>query len=169
MKAIAVWTMALLSALTAAGANLAATGETRFFAAEAILNTDRVEVVEQETFSGYQGVTLKDGVASLATDPDSRDPELTFWVHAPAAGYYSWSCVTAVDEYGKTLMPKWTRLGTEFSAKILLDDEPPQLLTIFSPWRNEGKNTNSLGIIRLTGKRQKLVMQLPRGVRLESV
>lgn len=169
MKAIAVWTMALLSALTAAGANLAATGETRFFAAEAILNTDRVAVVEQETFSGYQGVTLKDGVASLATDPDSRDPELTFWVHAPAAGYYSWSCVTAVDEYGKTLMPKWTRLGTEFSAKILLDDEPPQLLTIFSPWRNEGKNTNSLGIIRLTGKRQKLVMQLPRGVRLESV
>ena len=171
MRTVAGWIVCgVLTALSAAAEpNLSPQEETRFFAAEAELNPARVETVEQESFSGYLGVSLKPDAASVATDPDNREPEVTFEIEAVAPGDYRLGCVSAVDEYGKTLIPKWNRLGTDFSAKVMIDDEPPLLLTIFSPWHNPGKSSNALGIVRLSGARQRLTMQLPKGVRLESV
>ena len=126
---------------------------------------DRVQVVKQEGFP-EGAVTLAEGVAPLTETGDNRTADLTFEIRATKPGRYLISAITAVDDYGKSLIPKWKRTTLDFSVKMWFDEGRPTHRSAFSPWLKAEANRTALGRFHLTGKTQRLHLQLPRGVRL---
>jgi heparin/heparan-sulfate lyase len=141
----------------------------RLDAVDAVLNLDRVEIVDQPTFAKGKGVALKPGVESLTGSRTDHTPELTFAFQAEKPGRFRLTAHSAADEYGQSHMRTWRKEHATYQAKLRFDDELPTLRHAFSPWRDAGKNATTLGRFDLTGKPQKLTIQLPRGVRLEQL
>ncbi|MGE4564835.1 MAG: hypothetical protein AB7F32_08190 [Victivallaceae bacterium] len=141
----------------------------RLDAIDAPLNPDRVEIVEQTSFAKGKGVALKSGIEPLVTSRTDHTPELTFQIRAEKPGRFRLTAHTAADAYGQSLMRTWRKEDTTYLAKLRFDDGLPTLRHCFSPWRAADKNATTLGTFDLTGKPQKLTLQLPRGVRLEQL
>ena len=128
-------------------------------------HSERVRMVQQEGFP-EGAATLAEGAAPLPETGDDRTADLTFEIRAEKPGRYLISAVTAVDDYGRSLIPKWKRTTQDFSVKMWFDEGRPTHRTAFSPWLKAGANRTALGRFQLTGRTQRLHLQLPRGVRL---
>lgn len=129
----------------------------------------RTAVVEQPSFDGGKGVALRDGVEPLVGSRTDHTPELVFEFRAEKPGRYRITAYTAADDYGKTFMTRWRKEHPTYYAKLRVDEQLPTIRNAFSPWRSADKNETSLGNFNLTGKPQRLALQLPRGIRLEKI
>ncbi len=134
-------------------------------ASSAERHPDRVRMTRPEGL-GADAATLADGAAPLPATDDVRTADLTFEIQAKRPGRYRIWAATAVDSYGRSLIPKWTRTSRDFSVRMWFDRGRPMHYSVFSPWLKGDENRTLIGSFHLTGKPQRLHMQLPRGVLL---
>lgn len=128
-------------------------------------NLERVQMVKPAG-SPMEAAALAEGVPPLTESGDARSADLTFEIRAARPNRYRIWTDTAVDDYGRSLIPKWKRTSLDFSARIWFDHGRPMHYSIFSPWLKTDGNRTLLGGFQLTGRPQRLHIQLPRGVRL---
>ncbi len=113
-----------------------------------------------------QAVTLREGAAART---GQEKPDLTFAFRAPRPERYLIYAVTAADEYGRSLMPKWKRQAQFYTVNMWFDTGRATRRSAFSPWLKVDANRTALGRFQLTGKPQQLHLQLPRGLQLQQL
>ncbi|OGV58736.1 MAG: hypothetical protein A2283_03415 [Lentisphaerae bacterium RIFOXYA12_FULL_48_11] len=165
-----VFTLVTILKLNAAPASkpqsTASGNQYKFEAETAELNSDRVEVVEQESFPGKQGVSLKNNLASNVGSPETK-PDLIFTVKAPQTGRYWIRTHAATDAKGTDAMRKAANKFASLRLMISVDGSRPTKRVVFVPWSKPESCTQALGKFDFNGREQKVRMWLPDGIRLD--
>ncbi|MBU0606795.1 MAG: hypothetical protein KKI08_02865, partial [Armatimonadetes bacterium] len=166
MAKLVVWLGCLILMGVLAGA---ASGAPLTLEAEAAqINTERAEVVAQDTFPSKQGVSLKEGVGSNVGQPDTA-PDLVFKATAPQAGRYWIRTHAATDAKGTATMKAAAGKGASLRLMISVDGSRPTKRVVFVPWSQPGSCTQALGKFDFTGQEQEIRVWLPEGVRLDTL
>lgn len=135
-------------------------------AEQAARDAARVEIVAQDSFSGKQGVALKQGVQS-ALEEARVEPDVTFTVRAPQAGRYSLTTYAATDALGTEQMRKAKSKFDSLYARIQVGEARPTRRVVYVPWASAQMCHQRLGAFELSGKPQQIRLWLPAGVRLD--
>lgn len=130
------------------------------------LNTDRVEVVVQDSFGNKQGVSLKKDAVSNVSLPDTA-PDLVFKVRAPQAGRYWIRSHAATDAKGTEAMRVASGKRASLRLMISVGVGRPTTRVVFVPWSRPTSCTQSTGKFDFNGQDQEIRVWLPEGVRLD--
>ena len=130
------------------------------------INADRSEVVEQDSFKGDKGVSLKSGLVSNVGTPAS-EPDLVFKVNALKAGRYVFRTHAATDAQGSETMRKARGKQNSLRLMLAVGDAHPTKRVVFVPWRPAHSCKQTTGKFSLSGQEEEIRLWLPEGVRLD--
>jgi len=137
-------------------------------AEDAVLKTERSEIVEQASFNGGKGVSLKEGepsnVGSLGTEAD-----VVFRVRAANAGRYVIQTHAATDAKGTEIMKNAPSKHESMRLMIAVGEARPTSRVVFVPWSRPKSCYQTLGKFNLSGEEEEIRVWLPEGVRLDYV
>ncbi len=126
----------------------------------------RTEVVEQSTFTGGRGVSLKAGVATNVGSAGT-EPDLVFRVRATQAGRYVIRTRAATDAVGSEAMRRAKGKYDSMYLMIAVGDGRPTKRVVFVPWSPSESCSQTTGRFHLDGQEQEIRIWLPEGLRLD--
>ncbi|MDD4870981.1 MAG: hypothetical protein PHR77_10510 [Kiritimatiellae bacterium] len=132
----------------------------------ALINSNRAEVVEQNSFPSKHGVSLKEGLTTNTDSPDIK-PDLVFKVKASQAGRYRIRTHAATDAKGTEMMRQAKSKNASLRMMILVGDSRPVKRVVFVPWSRPESCTQTTGKFDLSDQEQEIRVWLPEGVRLD--
>jgi heparin/heparan-sulfate lyase len=132
----------------------------------AVLDPARAETVQQDSFTGQTGVSLKAGVTANVAVLDSA-PDLVFRVRATTAGRYVLGTHAATDASGSEVMRQASTKHESLRLKISVGDARPTRRVVFVPWSGPASCRQTTGKFDLSGQEQEIRIWLPEGVRLD--
>jgi heparin/heparan-sulfate lyase len=130
------------------------------------IDSGRAEVVEQSSFTGEKGVSLKAGLAANVESSDT-EPDLVFKVRASLPGRYVIRTHAATDAEGREVMRQAGSKHESLRLMIAIDDGRPTKRVIFVPWSSSESCKQTTGKFSLNGEEQEIRVWLPQGVRLD--
>jgi len=130
------------------------------------INPDRAEVVEQGSFGGKKGVSLRSGLTSNVGSP-ATEPDLVFKVRASKAGRYVIRTHAATDAKGSETMRQARGKHDSLRLTIAVGKSRPSKRVVFVPWRPPDSCKQTTGKFDLNGQEQEIRVWLPEGVRLD--
>ena len=151
---------------TTPSATFAISGSVVMQAEAAGIDSGRAEIVEQSSFTGKKGVSLKAGLATNVGSPDA-EPDLVFKVLASRAGRYVISTHAATDARGSEVMRQAENKHDSLPLMIAVGDGRPTKRMVFVPWSRSESCKQTTGKFALDGQEQEIRIWLPEGVRLD--
>ena len=141
-------------------------GSTTLQAEAAGIDPGRAEVVEQSTFTGEKGASLKAGVTTNVGSLDT-DPDLVFRVRVSEAGRYVIRTHAATDATGTEVMRVAQSKHDSMFMTIAVGEARPTQRVVFVPWSRPESCTQTAGKFDLSGKDEEIRLWLPEGMRLD--
>lgn len=126
----------------------------------------RAKIVEQDSFSGKKGVSLKADLATNVGSPDTQ-PDLVFRVRASESGRYVIRTHAATDAKGSETMRRAKGKHDSLRLMISVSDSRPTKRVVFVPWRPSHSCKQTTGKFNLNGQEQEIRVWLPEGLRLD--
>ena len=130
------------------------------------LDPNRLEIVEQSTFTGEKGVSLKAGVSTNVGSLDS-DADLIFKVKAESAGRFVFRTHAATDAVGAETMRQAKNKYDSMYLMIAVGETRPTQRVVFVPWSGPESCRQTLGKFDLSGGEQEIRVWLPEGARFD--
>jgi heparin/heparan-sulfate lyase len=130
------------------------------------INSERAEVVAQDSFAQGRGVTLKSGMPELHPT-NGAPPDLVFTIDEPSAGRFVLRTYAAMDEVGAARMKAAKTKFESVYATFKVGAQPPTSRVVFVPWSKPEFCTQVLGIFDLTNGAQEIGFWLPPNLRFE--
>jgi hypothetical protein len=134
----------------------------------AVLDHDRVRVVNRESLGGGKGVSLRPECPSRVGEADAA-PDLSVTVKAATAGRYLIRTHAATDERGAELMRKARSKHESMFLTIAVGDRKPTKRVVFVPWSRPDSCTQTLGKFNLADNAQTISVWLPEGLQLDTI
>ena len=165
-----LWLSLLLMAGMVSGApvkNAKAPG--RMEAEAAQLSTERVHLLTDAKLAGGKGVALKPDTLSLAGDANgTENPDLVFRFTLPSAGTYLLTTHATLDEQGRALAAKASKVSDSLVLKFQYGTLPARQREVAQIWRRWDEYSSRLGLFVFPkAGPQELKLWLPKGVVLD--
>lgn len=133
-------------------------------AESSIINSDLLEIVEDDRLSGNKGVTLRE-TSKSAIDGERDLADITFKLDLPE-GSYVLTTNAYTDSEGAALMKTATSKYESMYIRIQIDSNRPTKRVVYVPWDRPRQES---GKFYFSGENQELKIWIPRGIRLDYI